>query len=318
MKLHLLKRPILLVSVVVVISSFARPAAAEGTREPLAEQRAEALFRRALELMDEGRHARACPMLEESRRLDPAMGTMFRLAECYEHTERLGEAFMMYQDVATQARQRHAEDRAEVARARLAALGPRVAVVNLIVPDEALKEPDLAITWDGREIERTLWNAGIVVTAGAHVLEAAAPGKRAFRREVVVGEVGTLVDVEVPPLAEEVTRQLIVLHPEPLPRPMTLEDRRWLALGALVVGLGGLTMASIAGLSTSLETSGTAGDPDPGGASMTNATVIAGMSLAGVGLFAAGSLWTPAPAGDVRFAIAPGPGGGAGVVQVSF
>ncbi|MDI1434768.1 bacterial transcriptional activator domain-containing protein [Polyangium sorediatum] len=318
MKPHLQKSSILLVSVVAVISSFGPPAAAEGTREPFAEQRAEALFRRALELMDEGRHARACPMLEESRRLDPAMGTAFRLAECYEHTERLGEAFMLYQDVAAQARRRRAEDRAEVARARLAALGPRVAVVNLIVPDEALKEPDLSITWDEREIERTLWNAGIVVTTGAHVLEAAAPGKRPFRREVVVGEVGTLVDVEVPPLADERTRQLIVLHPEPLPRPMTLEDRRWLALGALVVGLGGLTMASIAGLSTSLETSGTAGDLDPGGASMTNATAIAGMSLAGVGLFVAGSLWTPAPAGDVRFAITPGPGGGAGVVQVSF
>ncbi|MDI1478840.1 hypothetical protein [Polyangium sp. y55x31] len=320
MKPSLRKSSILLVSVVSIVSSSARPAASEGAREPLAEERAETLFRRALELMDEGRYARACPMLEESRRLDPAMGTMFRLAECYERTERLGEAFMLYQDVAAQARQRHAEERAEVARARLAALGPRVAVVNLIVPEEVFRDPDLVITWDERVIDRALWNAGIVVTTGPHVLEATASGKRPFRREIVVGEAGTLVDVEVPLLVDEVTRQLIVLHPEPLPRPMTFEDRRFLSLGALVVGLGGLTMASIAGLSTWLETSGTAGEPEAVGAPVTNAAAIVGMSLAGAGLFAAGTLWrtTPAPAGDVRFAIAPGPGGGAGVVQLSF
>ncbi|MDI3288226.1 hypothetical protein [Polyangium sp. 15x6] len=318
MKPYLRKSSILLVSVVSMVSSFARPAAAEGTREPLAEERAEALFRRALELMDEGKYTRACPMLEESRRLDPAMGTMFRLAECYEHTERLGEAFMLYQDVAAQARQRHAEERVEVARARLSALSPRVAVVNLSVPEEVLRDPELAITWDERAIDRSLWNAGIVVTTGTHVLEATAPGKRSFRREITVAEAGTLVDVEVPPLVDEVTRQLIVLHPDPLPRPMTFEDRRFLSLGALVVGLGGLTMASIAGLSTWLETSGTAGEPEAAGAPVTNAAAIVGMSLAGAGLFAAGTLWRPAPAGDVRFAIAPGPGGGAGVVQLSF
>ncbi|MDC3958029.1 tetratricopeptide repeat protein [Polyangium jinanense] len=318
MKLHLRKSSILLVSVVSMIASFAGPVAAEGTREPLAEERAEALFRRALELMDEGKFARACPMLEESRRLDPAMGTMFRLAECYEHTERLGEAFMLYQDVANQARQRHAEDRAEVARARLSALSPRVAVVNMSVPEEALRDLGFAITWDERLIDRTLWNAGIVVTTGTHVLEATAPGKRPFRREIAVAEAGTLVDVEVPPLVDEVTRQLIVLHPEPLPRPMTFEDRRFLSLGALVVGLGGLTMASIAGLSTWFETNGTAGEPEAAGAPVSNTAAIVGMSLAGAGLFAAGTLWRPAPAGDVRFAIAPGPGGGAGVVQLSF
>ncbi|MDI1451500.1 hypothetical protein [Polyangium sp. 6x1] len=318
MKPHLPKSSIVLVSVVSVVASFARPAASEGAREPFAEERADVLFRRALELMDAGRYARACPMLEESRRLDPAMGTMFRLAECYEHTERLGEAFMLYQDVAAQARLRQADDRADVARARLVALGPRVAVVNLIVSDEALRETELSITWDARGIDRCLWSAGLVVTTGAHVLEATAPGKRPFRREIVLGEAGTLVDVEVPPLADEVTRRRIVLYPEPLPRPLTIEDRRFLSIGALVVGLGGLTMASIAGLSTWMETNGTAGEPEPMGAPVTNAAAIAGMSLAGIGLFTAGSLWYTAPAGEVRIAIAPGPGGGAGVVQVSF
>ncbi len=277
------------------------------------------LFRRALVLMDAGKHARACPMLEESQRLDPGMGTRFRLAECYERTERLGEAFMLYRDVAAEARQKHAEDRAEVARARLSALGPRVAVVTVIVPEGVAKAGALSVTWDSHEIKRPLWNAGMAVTVGAHVLAATAPGKRTFRREVLVEEPGTLLELEVPPLEDVVTRRRIVLHPEPLPPALAPRDRRWIALGALVMGLGGLTMASIAGLSTWLGTSGTAGEPPrPEGSPVTNAAAIAGMSLAGVGVVAAGSLWFTAPAWDVRIAIAPGARGGAGVFRFSF
>ncbi|MRG90699.1 tetratricopeptide repeat protein [Polyangium spumosum] len=305
-------------NVLLVASLVSSVAAGEAAREPLAEERAEVLFRRGLELMDAGRFARACPMLEESRRLDPAMGTTFRLAECYEHTERLGEAFMLYQEVTSEARRRHAEERAAFARARLVALGPRVAVVNLIVPDETTWAPGLTLTWDTRELDRGLWNAGLVVTKGKHVLAATAPGKRPFRREVTVTAAGTLVDVEVPPLADEVTRRRVVLQLEPLPRPMSIEDRRWLSLGALMVGLGGLTMASVAGLSTWLATSGTAGEPASEASSTTSVAAAAGIGLAGVGLFAAGSLWRAAPAGQVQIAITPRPGGGAGVLRLSF
>ena len=57
-----------------------RPALAQSTSEKAAQQ----AFDEGMKLLDQGKTADACPKLEESQRLDPAMGTQFRLAECWE------------------------------------------------------------------------------------------------------------------------------------------------------------------------------------------------------------------------------------------
>src|SRR4051794_22044859 len=62
--------------------------------------RAEALFRDARDLLARGEFEAACPKLEESQRLDPAPGTEFNLARCYELTGRLASAWGAYADVA--------------------------------------------------------------------------------------------------------------------------------------------------------------------------------------------------------------------------
>ncbi|MEO8874495.1 MAG: hypothetical protein ABI461_02820, partial [Polyangiaceae bacterium] len=45
---------------------------------------AQALFSDARKLMNDGKYADACPKLEESENLDPGMGTMYNLGDCYE------------------------------------------------------------------------------------------------------------------------------------------------------------------------------------------------------------------------------------------
>src|SRR4051794_29930041 len=84
------------------------PARAEATPEQVAA--AETLYREAWRLMQEGKHAEACPKLEESQKLDAGMGTLLLLAECYERTNRPASAWAHYVEIAGQERKRPRAD----------------------------------------------------------------------------------------------------------------------------------------------------------------------------------------------------------------
>src|SRR5262245_20486444 len=75
-------------------------AEASGAAPPEVRAAAEQLYQDAYNLARAGRHAEACPMLEESDRLDPANGTKLELAQCYERTRRPASAWVLYVTVA--------------------------------------------------------------------------------------------------------------------------------------------------------------------------------------------------------------------------
>ena len=79
---------------------------------------AEELFRRAKALMTANKHAEACPMLEESYRLEKAMGTLLNLALCHEKIGKVASAWVEFRAVEQQARAASPprEDRAKLAR----------------------------------------------------------------------------------------------------------------------------------------------------------------------------------------------------------
>src|SRR5579859_4502823 len=72
---------------------------------------AQALFSDARKLMTQGRYADACPKLEESQREAPAIGTLFNLADCYEHTDRLASAWAAFLKVAAETKMKGQTDR---------------------------------------------------------------------------------------------------------------------------------------------------------------------------------------------------------------
>jgi len=313
----------------------ASPAGAEGRParvfderkllEAMRAEKAEALFRRALELVDQGKHWRACPMLEESQRVDPAMGTAFRLAECYQRSGRLAEAWTLFRHVADTAQRGGSLHRAFVARSRAGELGPRIAVAMIVVPPEVAGTPALDVSWDERGLGRDRWGVSMAVDVGEHVLTATAPGKRPFRQVVRVTGPGTLVEVAVPPLEDAPPRRQIVLRPEPTP-PLAHPGRRWLALGSGLVGVTGIVVAGVSVLGGGLASQGTAG-PSPAGsmdASTSGAVAVAGASFGVAGLAAAGFLWLtePRPAASkgtaIRVAPSIGPSGSGGFVGVTF
>ena len=79
---------------------FARSAASADASDAA---RAQHLFDEGFKLLEAGHAQEACPKLEESQRLDPGMGTQFRLAECYEKTARYSRAYALFRDVAALA-----------------------------------------------------------------------------------------------------------------------------------------------------------------------------------------------------------------------
>jgi len=60
--------------------------------------------------MKQGDYAAACPKLEESQRLDPALGTLLNLADCREQEGNVATAWSLFRDAESLARRGgHAE-----------------------------------------------------------------------------------------------------------------------------------------------------------------------------------------------------------------
>src|SRR5260370_9884027 len=71
-------------------------------RDPIA---AETLFERGKRLIEQGRTAEACAAFAESERLDPAGGTLLRLALCREAEGKLASAWLAFTEVVRVSRE---------------------------------------------------------------------------------------------------------------------------------------------------------------------------------------------------------------------
>src|SRR3954454_5915906 len=99
----------------IVAVVLAAPAAAAPPRDPAA---AEWLFREGRTLMKKRDFLGACPKLEESLRLDPAVGTLMNLAECEERIGRTASAWQRWGAAADELPARDRRRQAALSRAR--------------------------------------------------------------------------------------------------------------------------------------------------------------------------------------------------------
>ena len=162
---------------------------------------AQALFDRAKELMAAGRANEACPMLEESQRIDPASGTLINLANCYEQQGRSATAWSKFLEAAAAARVAGHLERERFARARAAALAPRL---SRIVIDVAAKDtPGLEIQRDGWPVGNAQWGEPIPLDSGEHRISASVPGRRRWEKVVLVKDGAATEIVSVPDLTQQ-------------------------------------------------------------------------------------------------------------------
>ena len=137
-----MRHPSPLVALALALSSVplfaARPAAAQSAAQKAAM--AQALYESGTQLLERGEHAAACPKLEESQRLDPAMGTSL-LATCSPATGRPTSAWSLFLEVAGLAHRAGNPMRESTARARAAALEPHLPRLTAVVPEAVAALP---------------------------------------------------------------------------------------------------------------------------------------------------------------------------------
>jgi hypothetical protein len=170
---------------------------------------AETLFQEARTLAAAGRYAEACRKLEQSYALEPAVGTQFNLADCYEHVGRIASAWRFFVKVEAAAHAAAQAEREIRAHDRAAELVNRVAKLTIEVPPAA-RAPDLRVTADGEAVLPTSYGVGIAVDVGAHHIAAQAPGLLPWREDVQVPSDGAAITVRVP---------VLELAPAPSPAP---------------------------------------------------------------------------------------------------
>jgi tetratricopeptide (TPR) repeat protein len=159
------------------------------------------LFQRGRKALLAGAYAEACPLLEESQRLDPAGGTLLNLALCHEQIGRTASAWSEFHDALSQARRERREDRARYAAEHIAALDSRLARLLIELPAETAALPGLRVERDGSELGVSSLGVAMPVDPGEHSVRATAPGYQASELRITVLDKGDTQRVLIPQLA---------------------------------------------------------------------------------------------------------------------
>lgn len=195
---------------------------------------AEALFDQGRTLMKDGRYAEACPKFEASQKLDPGVGTLLNLGDCFEHLGLTASAWARFREAASLAANSSQKEREQAARERAQALEPKL--IRLVVRPDAAAAADggVHIVRDGVPLERDIWGTPFPIDPGKHVITATAPGKTSWSMtfEVDPVSIGKTREIQVPALASE-------------PAPSTSNMQR--TIGLIVGGVGAVALGVGAG-----------------------------------------------------------------------
>lgn len=157
---------------------------------------AERLFDQARDLMKAFRASEACPLFEGSHKLDPALGTLLNLADCYEKTGQTAKAYLSFNEAAGWAKRTREATREETATARASALKGKLSWLTLT---SAVSTPGLVVSVGTFRIDLGATPVSLPVDAGELSVLASAPGRHDWSTRVRVGPSGT-ASVQVPSL----------------------------------------------------------------------------------------------------------------------
>lgn len=237
-----MRRSLFGLPVALACAAFAVDAAAEVS--PADQAAAQALFDEAKSLAQSGKFADACPKFAASQKIDPGIGTLLYLADCYEKAGQTATAWASWLEAARAAKAGGQADREKLAKDRAAALAPKLPKLTIVLAKGA-EVASLEVKRDGTKVEAVVLGSAIPVDPGAHRIEASAPGRKTWSTSADVAA-GASVKVEIPALAVEAVavaappaKQAAPAAPAKAASPVkTTVAYTALGVGAVGVGLG--------------------------------------------------------------------------------
>ncbi len=235
------------------IALFAQPAAAQSA----AKAASVAAFDDAERLMSEGQIAEACAKYAESQRLDAQLGTLLHLADCFEKNGQVASAWATFREASELAAQRQ-DPRQQAADERVQALAPRLSKLQINVAP-SLDRSNLHVERDEVVVGAALWGTPTPTDPGPHVVTVSAPGRRTWKTTAVVPADGSTTVIDVPELEREGSASApgsatSAAAPSNVAADTDAEREpsppRWTALTAGAVGLIGVGIGAVFGLSS--------------------------------------------------------------------
>ncbi|HYQ14521.1 MAG TPA: hypothetical protein VEQ58_02150 [Polyangiaceae bacterium] len=214
------------------------------------------LFDEGSKLMASGQASAACGKYAESKRLDPQLGTLLYLGECYAKVGKTASAWVSFKEADDIAAQRR-DPRAAKIRERLANVEKTLSNLVIVVADD---EPaDLEVRQDGALVGRAAWGTPLPIDPGEHEITATSASTKPRTVQALVEKEPRTVTVTLPPL-EYLPKPPVA--PEAKPEPVVAaastpraDHRSWLtqhqktlALVAGGVGVVGVGVGTAFGL----------------------------------------------------------------------
>jgi len=294
-----------------------------------------ALFDEGMQLFERGKYTDACPKFEASLARYAGIGTRGKLAECYEKIGRTASAWALYREVAALSARAGDNDRQQFAEDHAKALEPKLARITVAAAADAAAVPGLVVKRNGAALSAGEFGSTVAVDPGEVLIEATAPGYKAWSKRVPV-EATRTARVDVPALEQEAAKaeQTPIVQPPSSGTDTGASHYGWQRPAGLVVGGVGIATMLVGGYfglsakstyddavdnncNQSAKTCNSTGlqDTDSARDKATIATILVGagaaMTVTGVVLF----LTAPKKASGTALRVAPDAGAGrAGVV----
>jgi hypothetical protein len=201
---------------------------------------ADALFQAGKQLIADKKFADACTKFDASYKLDPTLGTLLNLADCYEKASRFATSWSTWGKAMEQA-QRDKDARADYAKERRDALVPKL---PRVVINAYGMMPGIDVFWDGNKVAQGVFGTEMPSDALDHKLVVRRDdGVVLLQKDVHLLEDGKKTNVSIDVVALNREHPRGVLPEEPSPSA----HRNAQSSAGLVIGSVGLAALLTAG-----------------------------------------------------------------------